>query len=385
MQFTNNEIATYLFCAQLSQTKTTPLTILEWNSVVKSLSEQKQQPEALLSMTSSELLNALTQATDAQKSKILKKVAARQKLGISMLELEDIVQQGYNIMFRQHMPPRLKKLTQKFLPAFFYYAGDPLILSHRTLGVVGARNANDEELLETTKIAREAVTHGVVINSGGARGVDMTAVEAALQNGGKAVLFPVEGLAKWVKKREIRQYIMNGQLLLMSTQRLDAPFSPSFAMQRNKFIHASSDAVLVASSKISGAKSSGTWEGVLENIKMQWSPIYVIGESEGVQRLTAEGHAKYFQSFEDIYKLSAPSKQLEEDKNNINFKIKELIQLAAGEGMEKETIEKIFIELLEQYYTEESGPIKEKLVQSEKAEELEQLSIIDILNEKVNS
>ncbi|WP_332699316.1 hypothetical protein [Halalkalibacter lacteus] len=40
MQFTNNEIATYLFCAQLTQTRTTPLTILEWNAVVKSLSKK---------------------------------------------------------------------------------------------------------------------------------------------------------------------------------------------------------------------------------------------------------------------------------------------------------------------------------------------------------
>ena len=37
-------------------------------------------------------------------------------------------------------------------------------------------------------------------------------------------------------------------------------------MLRNRYIHAPSDAVLVASSKISGSKSSGTWEGVVENL-----------------------------------------------------------------------------------------------------------------------
>lgn len=376
MQFTNNEIATYLFCAQLSQTKTIPLTILEWNAVVKSLGEHKMQPEALLTMMSSELLNVLTQATSAQKSKILKKIEARQKLGISMLELEEIVRQGYGIMFRSHMPPRLKKLTQKFVPAFFYYAGDPSILSHRALGVVGARNANSEELARTAIIAKEAVSHGVVIISGGARGVDTTAVDVALQNGGKAVVFPADGLAKWIKKSAIRQYIMNGQLLLMSTQRLDAPFSPSFAMQRNKFIHAPSDAVLVSSSKISGTKLSGTWEGVLENIKLQWSPLYVIGNSEGVERLMAEGYAKPFPSFSDIYKKSVHAKQMDQD--HFKVKITELIQLAVEDGIDKETIEKTFAELLLQYFMQLEKPLEEKILESEKPYKLEQLSIEDI-------
>jgi DNA processing protein len=133
-----------------------------------------------------------------------------------MLELEEIVHQGYGIMFRSHMPKRLKKLTQKYIPAFFYYAGDLSILEQPTLGIVAARDAKVEELSQTAIIATEEVAHGVVIISGGAKGVDTTAVEAALQNSGKAVVFPSEGLTKWVKKSDIRQYNISGQLLLIS-------------------------------------------------------------------------------------------------------------------------------------------------------------------------
>ncbi len=373
MQFTNNEIATYLFCAQLLRTKTTPLTILEWNSVVKSLSEHKLQPEALLIMPSSELLSILTQVTAVKKLKILEKIEARQKLGISMLELEEIVHQGYGIMFRSNMPLRLKKLTQKFIPAFFYYAGDPTILSHRALGVVGARNANDEELAQTVSITKEAVIHGIVIISGGARGVDTTAVDAALRNGGKAVVFPVDGLAKWIKKSEIRQYIMDGQLLLMSTQNLDSPFSPSYAMQRNKFIHAPSDIMLIASSKISGKKSSGTWEGVLENLKYQWSSLYVIGNSEGVEKLVVDGNAKPFSSFEEIYELSKSVKQ--GDVNDFDLKATEVIQIAIAEGMDRKTIEKVFAELLEQQFKQIGNLVEEKSQYPERFEDAEQLTI----------
>lgn len=378
MLFTNNEMATYLFCAQLSQTRTPPLTILEWNAVVKSLGEHGLQPEVLQTMTPSELLKILTQATTSQKSKIVKKIETRQKLGFSMLELEEIVHQGYGIMFRSHMPQRVKKLTQKFLPAFFYYAGDLTILSHRALGVVGARDASAQELEQTTSIARDAVSHGVVIISGGARGVDTTAVEAALQTGGKAIVFPAEGLGKWVKKSAIREYIMNGQLLLMSTQRLEAPFSGSFAMQRNKYIHAIPDAVLVASSQISGTKSSGTWEGVLENIKLQWTPLYVIGDSKGVEKLKADGNAKQFTMFEDLYR----PKNIGNLSASFEMKAKELIRISLDDGMDKDTIENMFKGVLDQHLKLDKPLAEKRLPGLEKQKEVEQLSIEGLLNHR---
>ncbi|MGG0717001.1 DNA-processing protein DprA [Robertmurraya massiliosenegalensis] len=382
MKYSNNEISTYLFCAQLAQTKTTPLTIIEWNAVVKSLSEHRLEPEALLSMSIKELENTLTQATSTQRKKIIQKIEARQKLGISMVELEEIVNQGYGIMFRSHMPPRLKKLTQKYVPAFFYYAGDPSILSHSTLGVVGARNASQEELTLTAQIGMKAAQYGVVIISGGARGVDTTAVEATLQNGGKAVIFPSDGLAKWVKKRETRNYLLNGQLLLMSTQQLNATFTGSYAMQRNKFIHAPSDAVLVASSKVSGPKSSGTWEGVQENLKMQWSPIYVIGNSEGVSRLLSEGNAKPFSTFEELLKEKNTSKRIHAD--NFDSKAKEVIQFAIDKGMDREAIEKKFADTLAKYFKKDDRKANGTLGHLYDPVDTEQLSIEEVIKEDSN-
>ena len=378
MPFTDNEIATYLLCAQLPQTKTNPLTILEWNVVVKSLGEHQLQPEILLTMSPSELLNVLTQATASQKIKILEKVEARQNLGISMFELEEFTRQGFGVLFRSQMPKRLKKLTQKFLPPFFYYAGNPDILSHQTLGVVGARNANSEDLLQTANIASEAAQNGIVIISGGAKGVDTTAVEAALENNGKAVIFPSEGLTKWVKRSEIRQYILNEQLLLMSTQKLDAPFSGRYAMLRNRYIHAPSDAVLVASSKISGSKTSGTWEGVVENLKQQWSPLYIIGKSEGVLRLLAEKHAKQYTSLEAIFNKSCPTKL--ENASDFAEQVKELIKSALEEGYDRSIIKKTFSEQLAKSFESEILKTGEKnIVDRPTYKETEQLNIETLL------
>lgn len=342
MEFTDNEIATYLFCARLNQTRTNPLTILEWNTVIKSFSEVNMQPKDLLSITENELADTLTLATPAQKVRIINKVKARQKLGISVLELKELKHQGYGIIFRSQMPARLKKLTQKYTPAFFHYAGDLSILTHRALGVVGARDASEEELSQTAVIGKEAASQGVVIISGGARGVDSTAVESTLENGGKAIVFPAEGLAKWIVKSSIRNYITNGQLLLMSTQQINAPFTGAYAMQRNKFIHAPSDAVLVASSKISGNRKSGTWEGVLENLDAKWSPIYVIGNSEGIEKLKAEGNAKQFSTFSEI--------GLKNNLTMLDEEIQTVVQRAIAEGLDREMIERNFLDILDDFY-----------------------------------
>lgn len=352
MTFTENEKATYLFCAQLSQTKTNPLTILEWNAVVKSLSNIKKEPKDLLDMTASDLIHTLTEATEAQKKRIMNKITARQQLGAAMLEIEKMQHQGYGILFRAQMPHKLKKLTQRFVPAFFNYAGNVNILNHRSLGVVGARNASQEELQQTSEIAKNAASQGVVIISGGARGVDTTAVDATLENGGKAIVFPADGLANWIKKKSIRQYIENNQLLLMSTQHINARFTGAYAMQRNKFIHAPSDAVLIASSSISGSKKSGTWEGVLENLKYQWSSLYVIGSSEGVEKLKVDGNAEVFSTFNDIYQQQQVGGN--NDSVNLDKEIESIIEMARKKGLDLKVLENHFLNKLAQHKESDS-------------------------------
>lgn len=369
MEITDNEIATYSFCAQLTQTKTNPLTIIEWNTVVKALDKVSLQPEVLFKISPSKLEDLLVGATPAQKKKILHKVQARQELCVSTLELKELIHQGYGIMFRSQMPNVLKKLTQKYTPAFFYYVGDTTILSHRSLGVVGARDASEEELTQTTEIAIEAAAHGVVIISGGARGVDTTAVEATLENGGKAIVFPADGLENWIKKSAIRNYISNGQLLLMSAQRINAHFTGAYAMQRNKFIHAPSDAVLVASSKISAQKKSGTWEGVLDNLAFAWTPIYVLGKSEGVNKLKAEGNATPFSSMAEIFKQEVAS------STSIDEEIVSLVQLAIAKGLSEAKLIQKITEVAASYYQEKT----EKLVEAEDPVVGEQLSLEDYL------
>src|SRR5690606_7873433 len=137
---------------------------------------------------------------------------------------------------------RLKRLSLKQRPPFYYYIGDiKLLNSSHIFSVVGSRNPTDEELDTVAMITAEAAKKGITIVSGGARGVDSTAVDSALQHGGKAIIFPSEGLTTWASKKEYRKYIQTGHLLLLSVQHIEARFNAPYAMQRNKFIHSTGD------------------------------------------------------------------------------------------------------------------------------------------------
>jgi len=118
----------------------------------------------------------------------------------------------------------------------------------------------------TAKLAQRCVSEELVVISGGARGVDSIAQDAALSNGGRAVAILANGLEKIIQRREIRESILANKLLLLSPFHPNVPFRAYNAMERNKFVYALSDYTVVISST---EKKGGTWAGATENLKAQ--------------------------------------------------------------------------------------------------------------------
>lgn len=83
-------------------------------------------------------------------------------------------------------PAALERLGKP--PARLYVLGDPAALEEG-LAVVGARKATPYGMGCARRFARAAAERGVVIVSGGARGCDACAHEAALAAGGRTVAF----------------------------------------------------------------------------------------------------------------------------------------------------------------------------------------------------
>lgn len=116
------------------------------------------------------------------------------------------------------------------------------------------------------------------IISGGARGIDQAAMSGALEAGGKAAGVLADSLERAALNRENRNYLRDGQLVLISPYDPQAGFNIGNAMQRNKLIYALADAALVVQSEYG---KGGTWAGAIEQLdKLRLVPVYTLPNAQ---------------------------------------------------------------------------------------------------------
>ena len=151
------------------------------------------------------------------------------------------------------------------------------------------RNADSQSLQYANNLGRLAAQISAPIISGGARGVDQTAMQGALESGGLAVGIVADSLAKLVVQDGARDWINNDQLTFITLQDPFAPFSIGGAMQRNRYIYALSNATVIVESDFD---KGGTWAGAVEQLKsLHYTNIYVPsqGASKGISELRKMG------------------------------------------------------------------------------------------------
>ncbi len=169
-------------------------------------------------------------------------------------------------------PDRLASRLGKATPPILFGVGDKSLLGQGGLAVVGSRDADSESLDFAEGVGSACAQQGIVVVSGGARGVDARAMLAAVEGGGQAVGILAESLLKQAEVDEHRSYLERRKLTLVTPYRPDAGFTVGTAMARNKHIYALADWSLVVSAT---AGSGGTWSGAMENLRQRWSLLFV--------------------------------------------------------------------------------------------------------------
>lgn len=181
-------------------------------------------------------------------------------------------------------PKKLKARLKTDSPCLLYYCGDRDILNSGGLAVVGSRNANDSLVEYTRETGRLAAKAERTVVSGAARGIDQAAMSGALEAGGRVAGVLADSLEKTVMKRENRNRLREGQLVLLSPYDPNASFNAGHAMQRNKLIYALADVALVVNADLN---KGGTWAGATEQLeKLRLVPVYV--RSTGVSSKSLE-------------------------------------------------------------------------------------------------
>ena len=187
-------------------------------------------------------------------------------------------------------PKKLKMRLKQDSPSLLYGCGDWEILNSGGLAVVGSRNVNGSLLEYTQQVGRLTAKAGRTVVSGGARGIDQAAMSGALEAGGRVTGVLADSLEKTVMKRDNRNRLLEGRLVLVSPYDPNAGFNAGHAMQRNKLIYALADVALVVNADLN---KGGTWAGATEQLeKLHLVPVFVRsngGFSKSLEALKNKG------------------------------------------------------------------------------------------------
>ncbi|MBI6951846.1 MULTISPECIES: DNA-processing protein DprA [unclassified Pseudomonas] len=137
-------------------------------------------------------------------------------------------------------------------PPLLFVAGDPALLEHPQLAIVGSRRASPPALDTAAAFSRCLAQAGFTITSGLALGVDGAAHRAALKAGGQTIGVLGTGLQKLYpqRHRDLARAMLDSGSALVSEYPLDAgPLAGNFP-RRNRIISGLSLGVLVVEASI---------------------------------------------------------------------------------------------------------------------------------------
>jgi len=282
----------------------------EYKRLARHLREIQRQPADLLSADAAEILRACQPVIDESR---LQKLLKRGFLLGQVIERWQTRAIWVVSRADAEYPRRLKARLREDAPAVLYGCGDMALLETGGLAVVGSRHVDDALIDYTMAVGQLAARAGRTLVSGGAKGIDQAAMRGALEAGGKVCGVLADSLEKTCMKREHRNLLLDGQLVLISPYDPSAGFNVGNAMQRNKLIYALADTSLVVSSDLN---KGGTWAGAVEQLdKYKFIPVFVrsTGESSaGLDSLRKKGALPWpnpqdVDSFEDVFSVVMPT------------------------------------------------------------------------------
>lgn len=146
-----------------------------------------------------------------------------------------------------------------------FYAGDLSLLRRKCVSVIGARDVSPNGAGRARKIARGLVEAGVVVTSGLAKGVDIEAHTATIDDGGQTIAVIGTPLQKAypIENAAIQTEIYTHHLLISQFPEGYRTF-PSDFPKRNRLMAALTDASII----VEASDSSGTLHQAAECVRL---------------------------------------------------------------------------------------------------------------------
>lgn len=163
-------------------------------------------------------------------------------------------------------------------PGCLWAKGDLSLLERRKVSLVGSRDLLEPNRYFCAEAGSQAAKQGYALVSGNARGADQTAQNACLRSGGQVISIVADSL-------ETKEETDN--LLFLSEDAFDLPFSGRRALSRNRLIHAMGEKTFVGQCSLG---IGGTWDGTVKNLSAHLSPVFCYEDgSEAAAQLAQMG------------------------------------------------------------------------------------------------
>lgn len=280
--------ATVLACSALAlgEHSVKPLSPSEWHALTVAMHAAEVRPRELLGLkTAADLREAL--GVDPDLAERLAVLLSRG--GQLAFEVERLASRGVWILTRADdaYPALFKQRLRSQMPPVLFGAGPQAALQSSAIAIVGSREADNAALSFASRLAARCAVDGYAVVSGAARGVDAAAMSGALARGGAVIGVTVDPLERLVRRRELREAIVDEQLTLVTPFLPFARWHAGNAMRRNRLIYTLARAAVVVASS---AERGGTRAGALENLEARWVPLYVRADgSPGTRQLMNAG------------------------------------------------------------------------------------------------
>jgi predicted Rossmann fold nucleotide-binding protein DprA/Smf involved in DNA uptake len=189
------------------------------------------------------------------------------------IEIERLASRGVWIttIGDESYPPGLAYALGDQAPPLLFGVGSSSVATQESLAIVGSRDADDDAISYAESVAASAVKGSLAIVSGAARGIDSAAMTSALEHGGSVIGVLADGLEKRIREPQIRAWLADDRLCLLTPYGSNSGFSVGAAMGRNKLIYGISTWSLVVAAT---AGQGGTWAGATEALKNDWSSVF---------------------------------------------------------------------------------------------------------------
>ena len=276
MTLSNDSKAVIALTTRLGSSGRPSLTAQRWHRLATALSDAGHAPSDVFdSALDLRGVPGVKPETADAVDQLLEDAAA------ATLEAEELGRRGVWVttIVDEDYPPTLIGRLADHAPPVVFGVGNRSLLNELGVGVVGSREVGDAGAEVAKSLAVEAVSMGLPVVSGGARGIDQLAMNSAYVEGGSVIGVLADSLLSRIRSPEILEALDEGRTCLLTQQAPASGFSPAAAMGRNKLIYAFSGwTVVVASDRDSG----GTWAGANEALKAGNGKVLVWrGEGEG--------------------------------------------------------------------------------------------------------